>query len=278
LIARQEIESLAHPAARILVYSNHAPVSDLIKLALSQDACPYRATTDTEAAASMLKEWNPQIAILDIDGGVDQTLAQIGVSRDTHSTSIPVLAITKSGDTRAKLEAFARGVDDVITFPFLPEELQARVQVMVRRSLHEPKALNPVLKAGDLEIDVLGRRVCDGASELRLTGIEQGLLCLLAANAGEVVSQDQILDALWGSDYMPDSNVVGRLVYRLRGKLHQDWRRPRSIVTVPGRGYRLVPEFLQSRRAPARSRPSRAAAAATGERRQTVESARVSRR
>src|ERR1044071_6801475 len=82
LIARQEIESFAHPAARILVYSNHAPMSDLIKLALSQDACPYRATTDPESAASMLKEWHPQLAIIDIDGGVDSTLTRIGVSRN----------------------------------------------------------------------------------------------------------------------------------------------------------------------------------------------------
>jgi len=276
VIARQEIESSFRPATRILVYSNHTPVSDLVRSALSQEACAFRATSDLATAAATFKEWKSQLAIVDIDGGVDLTLTRIGLASDSHSTSIPVLAITRSQETETKLAAFDRGVDDVITFPFSPEELQARIQVIVRRGRHEPTSLNPVLKAGDLEIDVLGRRVCDGASELRLTGIEQGLLCLLAAHAGEVVSQDQILDALWGSDYMPDSNVVGRLVYRLRGKLHQDWRRPQSIVTVPGRGYRLVPEFLQSRRPSARSRSNRPAAPV--ERRQPVEAARVSRR
>ena len=80
-----------------------------------------------------------------------------------------------------------------------------------------------------------------GTSELHLTGLEQNLLYLLAANAGRLLTRDEILDALWGVDFVADSNVVERHVRNLRIKLQDDWRRPRYISTVPGRGYRFVP-------------------------------------
>jgi len=80
-----------------------------------------------------------------------------------------------------------------------------------------------------------------GTSELHLTGLEQNLLYLLAANAGRLLTRDEILDALWGVDFVADSNVVERHVRNLRIKLQDDWRRPRYISTVPGRGYRFLP-------------------------------------
>ena len=80
-----------------------------------------------------------------------------------------------------------------------------------------------------------------GHSELQLTGLEQSLLYLLAANAGRVLSRNEILDALWGTDYIADSNVVDRHIRNLRAKLQNDWRRPRYIRTIPGRGYQFQP-------------------------------------
>jgi DNA-binding response OmpR family regulator len=71
--------------------------------------------------------------------------------------------------------------------------------------------------------------------------IEQSLLFLLAANAGKVLSRDEILDALWGMDFAAESNVVDRHIRALRGKLRDDWHNPRFIATVPGRGYRFIP-------------------------------------
>jgi DNA-binding response OmpR family regulator len=94
---------------------------------------------------------------------------------------------------------------------------------------------------GELEIDILNRRVHAGADELHLTPLEQSLLYLLAANAGRLLTRDEILDHLWGVDYVADSNVVDRHVRSLRAKLQNDWRRPRYVATVPGRGYRFLP-------------------------------------
>ena len=75
---------------------------------------------------------------------------------------MPVVALTRRGDLRAKLEAFERGVDDVLSVPFSPEELVARVLAVLRRTSHEAPPLRPVLRLGELEIDILNRRVRPG--------------------------------------------------------------------------------------------------------------------
>ena len=96
---------------------------------------------------------------------------------------------------------------------------------------------------GELEIDILKRTVRAWTSELHLTSLEQSLLYLLAANAGRLVTREEILDTLWGVDYVAESNVVDRQIQNLRARLQDDWRKPRFIATVPGRGYRFLPTF-----------------------------------
>jgi two-component system, OmpR family, KDP operon response regulator KdpE len=98
----------------------------------------------------------------------------------------------------------------------------------------------PVIHFGELEIDILHRRVRVDGRDLHLTPLELSLLYLLAANAGRVLTRDEILDHLWGSDFAAGSNVVDRQVGKLRAKLQDDWRHPRYIATVPGKGYRFV--------------------------------------
>jgi DNA-binding response OmpR family regulator len=100
--------------------------------------------------------------------------------------------------------------------------------------------LMPVIRVGELEIDLLHRRARVEGRDLRLTGLELSLLWLLAASSGRVLTRDEILDQVWGADYAAGSNVVDRQVRTLRAKLGDDWRRPRYIATVPGRGYRFV--------------------------------------
>ncbi len=94
--------------------------------------------------------------------------------------------------------------------------------------------VQPVLRLGELEIDILNRCVRVAGHELQLTALDQSLRYLLAAHAGRVMSRDEILDHLWGVDFMAESNVVDRHVRNLRAKLQNDWRRPRYIATEPG--------------------------------------------
>ena len=133
------------------------------------------------------------------------------------------------------------GADDILTVPFFPEELVARILAVMRRTYRTDISFTPTIRLGDLEIDILNRRVRAGTSDLHLTAMEQSLLYLLAANAGRVLSRDEILDVVWGSDYVADSNVVDRHVRNLRIKLQNGWREPRYIATVPGAGYRFLP-------------------------------------
>ena len=100
-----------------------------------------------------------------------------------------------------------------------------------------------VITIGEMEIDIVDREVRAGTSVINLTGIEQSLLYLLASHSGQVVTRDEILDAVWGTDFVAESNIVDRHVRSLRIKLQNDYRHPRFIATVPGRGYRFIPTF-----------------------------------
>jgi len=97
-----------------------------------------------------------------------------------------------------------------------------------------------VIRVGELEIDLLHRHVRLGGREVHLTPLELSVLCLLVANADRVLTRDEILDQVWGSEHLADSNVIDRHVRNLRAKLGDDWQRPRYIATVPGKGYRFV--------------------------------------
>ena len=158
-------------------------------------------------------------------------------------TPIGVIALTRRSDLRGKLDAFERGADDYIGIPFVPDDLVARSRAVLRRTHGNAGEFVPRLRIGNLEIDVLNRKVLAGDHELHLTSLEQALLYLLAANAGSVLTREQILDALWGTDFVIESNVVDRHVRALRAKLQNDWHTPRYIETVPGTGYRFVPDL-----------------------------------
>ena len=103
--------------------------------------------------------------------------------------------------------------------------------------------LIPVIRLGEIEIDIVNRVVHAGDSVVHLSGIEQSLLYLLASRGGRVVNREEILDTIWGVDFVAESNIVDRHIRSLRIKLQNGYRHPRFIATVPGLGYRFVPTF-----------------------------------
>jgi DNA-binding response OmpR family regulator len=243
-------------APRVLVLVDQPLIADLIELTLNHGVYATRKAKDLPEATAALEDWRPHLAVVDMDIGGERFVRRLDGADGEGGTQIPVLALTRRGDLRTKLAAFEQGVDDIMTVPFSPEELLARVLVITRRSLGHAVAFNPVQKLGELELDILHRRVRAGGSELHLTGLEQSLLYLLAAKAGQLVTRDEILDTLWGVDYVAGSNVVDRHVRNLRAKLQNDWRKPRFIATVPGRGYRFIPTFSEPERASEPIRPA----------------------
>jgi DNA-binding response OmpR family regulator len=173
-------------------------------------------------------------------------LGHLTASNSLRRNATPALGLTRRGDLKTKLWAFDLGVDDILTMPFSPEELLARAIVITRRATGMTSPMVPTIHIGEVEIDILSREVRAGTSVIHLSGIEQSLLYLLASRAGRVVSRDEILDAIWGTDFVAESNIVDRHIRSLRIKLQNDYRHPRFIATVPGLGYRFIPTFTNT--------------------------------
>lgn len=226
--------------ARALLVIKELVLADVVKLALGHRHYSTSVAQSAEEAATVLAEWAPHLVILDIDIPSSEILDPV-VDTTRQTGRIPVIALTRRGDLKAKLVAFERGVDDILTVPFSPEELVARALAIMRRTYRDAIVFTPVLRLGDLEIDILNRRVRVGDTKLHLTSLEQSLLYLLAANAGRLLTRDEILNYLWGADYVAESNVVDRHIRNLRLKLQKHSQQSRYITTVPGRGYRFVP-------------------------------------
>jgi DNA-binding response OmpR family regulator len=225
-------------AVRVLLVIGDKPLANTIDLTLRHGRYLRRITQTVDAAKAGIADWKPHLLIVDIDTENGGGIQLIDEARS--NAPMGVIALTRRSDLRGKLDAFERGADDYIGIPFVPDDLVARSRAVIRRTHGSAGELVPRLRIGDLEIDVLNRKVLAGEHELHLTSLEQALLYLLAANAGSILTREQILDALWGTDFVIESNVVDRHVRALRAKLQNDWHKPRYIETVPGTGYRFV--------------------------------------
>ena len=223
---------------RVLLLLGDKPLANTVDLTLRHGRYDRRIAATVDDAKASLAAWKPHLLIVDIDTEVGGGIQLIDEARN-HGP-IGVIALTRRSDLRGKLDAFERGADDYIGIPFVPDDLVARARAVIRRTHGNAGELVPRLRIGDLVIDVLNRKVVAGDHELHLTSLEQALLYLLAANAGSVLTREQILDSLWGTDFVIESNVVDRHVRALRAKLQNDWHKPRYIETVPGAGYRFV--------------------------------------
>jgi DNA-binding response OmpR family regulator len=228
--------------ARVVLLLDNPALAELVHLTLNHGVYSTRKVVTADQAIAAIDEWQPHLIIFDaaIDG---QRIMEHIAARAVGAQHLPAIAMSRRGDLKTKLAAFEWGVDDILTIPFAPEELLARVVAVVRRSYSDAVTFTPVIRLGELEIDILNRTVRAGSSELHLTSLEQSLLYLLAANAGRIVTREEILDTLWGVDYVAESNVVDRQIRNLRARLQNDWRKPRFIATIPGRGYRFLPTY-----------------------------------
>ena len=237
-------ESRSGDARRALVLHDRPLVVDLIELTLNHGVFLVRPARSLAEAEAILDDWQPHLAVIDMDHDDSAALlGRLGASNRLTKRVTPALGLTRRGDLKTKLRAFDLGVDDILTMPFAPEELLARAIVITRRITGTGPPLIPTITIGEIEIDILSREVRTGTSIVHLSGIEQSLLYLLASRGGRVVSRDEILDAIWGTDFVAESNIVDRHVRSLRIKLQNDYRHPRFIATVPGQGYRFIPTF-----------------------------------
>jgi DNA-binding response OmpR family regulator len=183
-------------------------------------------------------------AILAEDESVDMVLLDISLPEldgygvlariRSRRPELPVLMLTARDDLQNKVQALDRGADDYLTKPFAFDELLARIRALSRRS---DQASSTQLEAGDVRLDLLGRRAWRGDRLIELSNREFTLLEYLLRHASQVLSRTQILFAVWEYDADPSSNVVDVYIRYLRRKLGE----PSPISTVRGAGYRYDP-------------------------------------
>ncbi len=155
-----------------------------------------------------------------------------------RARAAPVLILTAKGQVAARVAGLDAGADDYLIKPFSGDELLARVRALLRRLKRESKA-PAKLNLGDVELDLARQTAARGRRAIHLTAKEFAMLRLLADAAGEPVSRERFLDAVWGYAAFPTTRTVDTHIASLRAKLEPDPESPRWILTVHGVGYRL---------------------------------------
>jgi DNA-binding response OmpR family regulator len=151
---------------------------------------------------------------------------------------LPVLMLTAKALVDDRVEGLDSGADDYLVKPFSLKELLARVRALLRR--HERQAALPeILTVGTVRIDFARRVMVKNGAEQPLSDKEHGILRLLAAHPGEVVSREKFLDVVWGYHAYPSTRTVDNFIAALRARMEEDPANPRHLITVRGSGYRL---------------------------------------
>lgn len=191
--------------------------------------CGERALTEIPVIA-------PDLVLLDI---LLPDMNGLEVLRRVRDRSfLPMIVISGLTQERDKVRALEAGADDYLAKPFSPEELIARVGALLRRVEWTPQA-ETHLTVEELELDIPHRQATIRGERRHLTPVEYGLLITLMRHAGQVVSHDELLRAVWGEQYEGDYSVLRVNISRLRLKIEENPRRPTYILTVPGEGYRM---------------------------------------
>ncbi|NQW16595.1 MAG: response regulator transcription factor [Chloroflexi bacterium] len=227
-------------SARILVVDDEPDILELVVARLEMAGHHAIQASTGEEGLRAFFEHRPELALLDIDMPGMDGIELCGRIREV--SNIPVLFLTALGSENEKVRGLAAGADDYVVKPFGRDELMARVSAALRRA-----SLPSLSKAPDaysdpvLTIDYTAHRVTARGKELRLSPLEFKMLAALVANAGQVLSQERLIDLVWGADSLETAPESVRLyVSYVRGKIEENPRKPRLIQTVREFGYRYV--------------------------------------
>jgi DNA-binding response OmpR family regulator len=221
---------------QILVIEDEPKIIRFLERALGAYGYSLLSADNGEDGARLATTESVELVLLDIMmPGIDghQTLARIRA----HRPDLPVLMLTARDDIENKVRALDAGADDYLTKPFALEELLARIRALSRRADQQRGSL---LRAGNLTMDVLARRVRRGETPIDLSSREFALLEFLMRHPGQSLSRRQILAAIWEYDFDPETNLVDVYIRYLRRKLDRPGE-PSLITTIRGEGYRFDP-------------------------------------
>jgi DNA-binding response OmpR family regulator len=221
---------------RVLLVEDDASIREVVGIGLRQAGMQVTGVGDGREALAQFRSASYDVVLLDV---MLPSIDGFEVLREVRRSSrIPVVMLTARTETVDVVVGLELGADDYVTKPFEMAELIARVRAVLRRAAGQPEP--SAFTAGGIEIDAAGFQARREGSDLGLTTTEFRLLLALARHRGQVLSREQLLDQVWGYDYLGDSRLVDVAVKRLRAKVEADPAQPRLIETVRGVGYRFA--------------------------------------
>ena len=226
---------MADNGTRVLVVDDEASITDLVALALRYEGFTVEKAATGRAALASVGRFKPDLIVLDV---MLPDLSGLDVLRrlSAEGRRVPVIFLTARDATEDKVHGLTVGGDDYVTKPFSIEELVARVRAVLRRHGDEGEK-HSKLTFADLELDDDAHEVRRAGELVELTPTEYRLRRYLLANAGRVLTRNQILDHVWEYDFDGDANVVETYISYLRKKI--DKLGPPLIHTIRGVGYTL---------------------------------------
>jgi two-component system response regulator MtrA len=227
------------PVHRLLFIEDDDQIRLALRLALEDEGYEVDEAADGRSGLDRFAAQEPDLVLLDLRL---PDLSGFEVCRTIRANSIvPIIVVTAQADTYDMVAGLEAGADDYVRKPVVPKELAARIRALLRRmQLQDTKSSTLASRFGDLEVRRDQGVVLKAGKELSLTKTEFHLLCEFADHPGMVLSRDQLLERVWGYDYLGDSRLVDAHVRRLRVKIEDRPDDPRLLVTVRGIGYRLL--------------------------------------
>lgn len=229
----------------ILVVDDEPDIVEIVQYNLEKAGYTVLVADDGTVALQQARDTSPALIILDLMlPGLEGTDVCRLLKQDERTRSIPIIMLTAKSEEVDRVVGLELGADDYVVKPFSPKELVLRVRAILRRANEVDHAAGPV-KAGTLTIDVDGHQVLANNNPVKLTATEFKLLVTLFQRRGRVQTRDELLNVVWGYDYMGYGRTVDTHVKRLREKLGDAGT---TIETVRGVGYRFVKDGRQGDR------------------------------
>jgi two-component system KDP operon response regulator KdpE len=224
---------------RILVVDDEAQIARVLRRSLAARGYEVQVAGEGEEALEIFNAWGPDLVITDLSmpnmGGLE-------LCRRIRATSqAPIIVLSVKGEERAKVEALDAGADDYVTKPFGIDELLARVRATLRRAPATADQQVKVMQVGDFQADLESHSVKARDAEVHLTPKEYELLVYLIRHPNKVLTHRALLGAVWGGDYVEQTEYLRVFIGQLRKKIEADPAKPRYILTEPWIGYRFNP-------------------------------------
>jgi len=225
------------PGAKILIVDDEPQIRRFLRASLTAHDYQVVEAEDGKSAVRACTVELPDLVILDL--GLPDVDGLDVISQMREWSQVPIIVLSIRSDESDKVDALDRGANDFVTKPFGMAELMARMRVILRQSGSTDQGGDPVIKAGNIEIDLSKRLVSVNVSPVRLSRKEYDLMRMLVSHPDKVISHQQILSEVWGPGYVEETQYLRVYIGHIRQKLEDDPADPKYFLTEPGVGYKF---------------------------------------